>query len=195
VLVFLGRTHLYEERGVDAVTHAVRTSAAAGCHTVILTNGCGGLDPQWLPGTAVLIRDHINFTGASPLHGAHFVDITDLYSPRLRALCHEIDPNLPEGVYVQFRGPMFETPAEIAMVRAIGGSLVGMSTAMEAIVARSLGMEVLGMSLVTNLAAGMTGEPLNHEEVLAAGQAAATRMGALLAAVIRALPDQPSTSA
>lgn len=195
VLVFLGRTHLYEERGVDAVTHAVRTSAAAGCDTVILTNGCGGLDPQWTPGTAVLIRDHINFTGASPLHGAHFVDITNLYSPRLRAICRAIDPQLPEGVYVQFRGPMFETPAEIEMVRAIGGSLVGMSTAMEAIVARSLGMEVLGMSLVTNLAAGMTGEPLNHEEVLAAGQAAATRMGALLAAVIRGLPDHATVQA
>ena len=195
VLVFLGRTHLYEERGVDAVTHAVRTSAAAGCDTVILTNGCGGLDPQWTPGTPVLIRDHINFTGTSPLHGAHFVDITNLYSPRLRALCRTIDPGLPEGVYVQFRGPMFETPAEIEMVRAIGGSLVGMSTALEAIVARSLGMEILGMSLVTNLAAGMTGEPLNHEEVLAAGQAAATRMGALLAAVIRGLPDPSADQA
>ena len=194
VLVFLGRTHLYEERGVDAVTHAVRTSAAAGCQTVILTNGCGGLDPTWTPGTPVLISDHINFTGASPLHGAHFVDITDLYSSRLRDLCRSIEPGLSEGVYVQFRGPMFETPAEIAMVRAIGGTLVGMSTALEAIVARSLGMEILGMSLVTNLAAGMTGDPLNHEEVLAAGQEAAARMGALLAAVIRALPAQSQSS-
>jgi purine-nucleoside phosphorylase len=194
VLVFLGRTHLYEERGVDAVTHAVRTSAAAGCQTVILTNGCGGLDPTWTPGTPVLISDHINFTGASPLHGAHFVDITDLYSSRLRALCRSIEPGLSEGVYVQFRGPMFETPAEIAMVRAIGGTLVGMSTALEAIVARSLGMEILGMSLVTNLAAGMTGDPLNHEEVLAAGQEAAARMGALLASVIRALPAQSQLS-
>jgi purine-nucleoside phosphorylase len=194
VLVFLGRTHLYEERGVDAVTHAVRTSAAAGCQTVILTNGCGGLDPTWTPGTPVLISDHINFTGASPLHGAHFVDITDLYSSRLRALCRNIEPGLSEGVYVQFRGPMFETPAEIAMVRAIGGTLVGMSTALEAIVARSLRMEILGMSLVTNLAAGMTGDPLNHEEVLAAGQEAAARMGALLASVIRALPAQSQSS-
>ena len=185
VLVFLGRTHLYEERGVDAVTHAVRTAAAAGCRTVVLTNGCGGLDASWQPGTPVLISDHINLTGTSPLHGAHFVDLTDLYSRRLRALCREIEPTLPEGVYAQFPGPMYETPAEIGMVRAIGGSLVGMSTALEAIVARSLGMEVLGLSLVTNLAAGMTGEPLNHEEVLAAGQAAATRMGALLAQVIR----------
>ncbi len=187
VLVFLGRTHLYEERGVDAVTHAVRTAAAAGCRTVVLTNGCGGLDPSWSPGTPVLIRDHINLTGTTPLHGAHFVDLTDLYSTRLRGICHEIEPTLAEGVYAQFRGPMYETPAEIEMVRTIGGTLVGMSTALEAIVARSLGMEVLGLSLVTNLAAGMSGQPLNHEEVLDAGNQAATRMGGLLADVIRRL--------
>ena len=183
VLVFLGRTHLYEERGVDAVTHGVRTASAAGCRTIILTNGCGGLDRSWSPGTPVLIRDHINLTGTSPLHGAHFVDLTDLYSARLRAIAASVEP-LPEGVYAQFRGPMYETPAEIEMVRAIGGTLVGMSTALEAIVARSLGMEILGLSLVTNLAAGMAG-PLDHEEVLAAGKAAATRMGSLLAQVIR----------
>jgi purine-nucleoside phosphorylase len=184
VLVFLGRTHLYEERGVDAVTHGVRTAAAAGCGTLVLTNGCGGLDPSWTPGTPVLIRDHINLTGASPLHGAHFVDLTNVYSPRLRELCRSIEPDLAEGVYAQFHGPMYETPAEIDMVRAIGGTLVGMSTALEAIVARSLGMEILGLSLVTNLAAGMTGQPLNHEEVLEAGRAAATRMGDLLHRVI-----------
>ncbi len=184
VLVFLGRTHFYEGRGVDAVTHIVRTSAATGCKTMILTNGCGGLNPEWSPGTPVLIRDQINFTGNSPLHGAHFVDLTDLYSSRLRAMCHEVDPNLPEGVYVQFPGPMYETPAEITMVRNMGGTLVGMSTALEAIVARSLGMEILGISLVTNLAAGMSGEPLNHEEVLQAGNDAAARMGDLLAKII-----------
>lgn len=188
VLVFLGRTHLYEELGVDAVTHAVRTAHHAGCTTVILTNGCGGLDPNWHPGTPVLISDHINLTGRTPLHGAHFVDLTNVYSPRLREMCRTIDPSLPEGVYVQFPGPSYETPAEIRMVRAMGGDLVGMSTAMEAIAARSLGMEVLGISLVTNAAAGMTGEPLHHEEVLAAGNAAAERMGALLAQVIRRIP-------
>jgi purine-nucleoside phosphorylase len=182
VLVFLGRTHLYEERGVDAVTHQVRTAAAAGCKTLVLTNGCGGLDPSWSPGTPVLIRDHINLTGTSPLHGAHFVDLTDLYSSRLRALAQSIEP-LAEGVYAQFPGPMYETPAEIHMVRTLGGTLVGMSTALEAIVARSLGMEILGLSLVTNLAAGMAG-PLNHEEVLEAGAAAATRMGGLLGQLI-----------
>ena len=187
VLVFLGRTHLYEERGVDAVTHGVRTAAAAGCSTIVLTNGCGGLDPEWSPGTPVLIRDHINLTGASPLHGAHFVDLTDLYSPRLRALCRSIEPGLPEGVYAQFRGPMYETPAEIGMVRAIGGTLVGMSTALEAIVARAEGLEILGISLVTNLAAGMSGKALNHEEVLQAGRDSAERMGDLLAEVVRAI--------
>lgn len=187
VLVFFGRTHLYEERGVDAVTHGVRTAAAAGCRTIVLTNGCGGLDPSWQPGTPVLIKDHINLTGTSPLHGAHFVDLTDLYSSRLREICKQLEPTLAEGVYGQFRGPMYETPAEIQMLRAIGGTLAGMSTALEAIVARSLGMEILGISLVTNLAAGMSGEALNHAEVLAVGKAASTSMGELLVRVIREL--------
>ena len=184
LLVFLGRTHFYEGLGVRAVVHGVRTAAAAGCRTVVLTNGCGGLDETWSPGTPVLISDHINLTGTSPIEGAHFVDLTDLYSPRLRALCHEVEPDLDEGVYVQLTGPHYETPAEIRMVRAIGGDLVGMSTTLEAIAAREAGMEVLGISLVTNLAAGITGEPLNHEEVLEAGRAAASRMGALLSSII-----------
>ena len=187
VLVFLGRTHLYEGHGVDAVVHAVRTAAAAGCKVVILTNGCGGLDPNWSPGTPVLIRDHLNLFGVTPLRGATFIDMTDLYSPRLREIAREIDPTLDEGVYAQFLGPQYETPAEISMVRALGGSLVGMSTVQEAIAAREAGMEVLGLALVTKLAAGMTGEPLSHEEVLAAGKASASRMGSLLAQVIRQL--------
>jgi purine-nucleoside phosphorylase len=186
-LVFLGRTHLYEGRGVAAVVHAVRTAAAAGARTVVLTNGCGGLRPTFSPGQPVLISDHINLTATSPIVGAHFVDLTDLYSPRLRALCQGIDPSLEEGVYVQLPGPHYETPAEIGMVRAIGGDLVGMSTTLEAIAAREAGAEVLGLSLVTNLAAGMTGEPLDHEEVLEAGRAAATRMGELLAKVVAQL--------
>lgn len=184
VLVLLGRTHLYEGHGVDAVVHGVRTAVAAGAATIVLTNGCGGLDPAWAPGTPVLISDHINLTGASPLRGAHFVDLTDLYSARLRALCRTVEPVLPEGVYVALRGPQYETPAEIGMVRAIGGSLVGMSTALEAIAARAAGAEVLGISLVTNAAAGITGAALDHAEVLAAGQAAAQRMGRLLAGVL-----------
>jgi purine-nucleoside phosphorylase len=183
-LVFLGRTHYYEGRDVAAVVHGVRTAVAAGCKTVVLTNGCGGARDGLRVGQPVLIGDHINLTAASPIAGANFVDLTDLYSPRLRALCREIDPSLEEGVYVQFPGPHYETPAEIRMVRAIGGDLVGMSTVLEAIAAREAGAEVLGISLVTNLAAGMTGEPLNHEEVLQAGRASAARMGALLARVL-----------
>ena len=183
-LVFLGRTHLYEKRGVASVVHGVRSAVAAGVSTVVVTNGCGGLKPEWQPGTPVLISDHINLTATSPIEGARFIDLTNVYSPRLRALCKEVDPTLDEGVYVQFPGPHYETPAEIGMVRAIGGHLVGMSTTLEVIAAREAGAEVLGISLVTNQAAGMTGEPLNHEEVLAAGKAAATRMGALLSDVL-----------
>jgi purine-nucleoside phosphorylase len=182
-LVFLGRTHYYEGHGVAAVVHGVRTAAAAGCRAVVLTNGCGALRTEWTPGTPVLIRDHINLTAASPIVGARFVDLTDLYSPRLRELCRSVDPSLEEGVYIQFPGPHYETPAEVEMARRIGGDLVGMSTTLEAIAAREAGMEILGLSLVTNLAAGLSGEPLNHEEVLAAGNAAASRMGELLAKV------------
>lgn len=184
VLVFLGRTHLYEGKGVAAVVHGVRTAAAAGVRTIVLTNGCGGLNPAWSPGTPVLIRDHINLTAQTPLTGATFIDLTDLYAQRLRDLVHDVDPTLDEGVYVQLTGPQYETPAEIGYIRAIGGDLVGMSTTLEAIAAREAGLEVLGLSLVTNAAAGMTGEPLDHEEVLEAGRAAAERMGALLAQIV-----------
>lgn len=183
-LVFLGRTHFYENRGVEAVVHGVRTAAAAGCRTIVLTNGCGGLHPEWVPGTPVLIRDHINMTGASPLRGATFIDLTDLYSARLRALCRQVDPSLAEGVYLQFRGPQYETPAEVRMAGILGADLVDMSTTLEAIAAREAGMEILGLSLVTNLAAGLTGEALNHQEVLEAGAMAAERMGGLLATVV-----------
>lgn len=184
VLAFLGRTHLYEGKGVRAVVHGVRTAAATGCRSIVLTNGCGSLDTSWEPGTPVLIRDHINLTATSPLEGAHFVDLTDCYSARLRGVCQEADPSLDEGVYVQLPGPHYETPAEIQMIRAIGGTLVGMSTALEAIAARAAGMEVLGISLVTNLAAGIGAEPLDHAEVLQAGRDAAHRMGRLLSSVL-----------
>lgn len=187
ILTFLGRTHLYEGKGIEATSLSVRTAAALGCTTIVLTNGAGGLNPTWAPGTTVVISDHINLTGDSPLFGPTFIDLSDVYSTRLRTICREIDPNLPEGVYVQMRGPMFETPAEIRMLQQVGGDLVGMSTALEAIVARSLGMEVLGISLVTNPAAGITSTPINHEEVLATGTASADRIGELLAAVIRRL--------
>ena len=183
-LVYGTRTHFYEGRGVRSVVHAVRTAAAAGCRTIVLTNGCGSLNPAWTPGTPVLIRDHINLTAASPIEGASFVDLTDLYSARLRELARGVDPDLDQGIYVQFRGPQYETPAEVRMAKILGGDLVGMSTALEAIAARQSGMEVLGISLVTNLAAGMGDQPLAHDEVIKAGEEAADRCGRLLAAIV-----------
>ncbi len=184
-LVLGSRTHLYEGRGVRRVVHGVRTAAATGASTVVLTNGCGGLNLAWGPGTPVLISDHINLTATSPLEGATFVDLTDLYSSRLRAVAREVDASLDEGVYVQFPGPHYETPAEVRMAGRIGGDLVGMSTTLEAIAARHAGLEVLGISLVTNLAAGISPEPLDHAEVLEAGRAAGPRISALLADVVR----------
>lgn len=184
-LIFLGRTHLYEGRGVAAVVHGIRTAAAAGVRAVVLTNAAGGLRPETQRvGEPILISDHINLTGDNPITGPTFVDLTEVYSRRLRALAREVDPSLAEGVYVAFRGPTYETPAEIRMLRTLGGDLVGMSTVLEAIAAREAGAEVLGISLVTNPGAGLTGEPLDHEEVLAVGRATATRMGALLAQVV-----------
>jgi purine-nucleoside phosphorylase len=183
VLAFLGRTHLYEGRGVEPVVHGVRVAAAAGCRVVVLTNACGGLRPGLAVGDPVLIRDHLNLTGRTPLVGARFVDLSDVYAARLRALVREVEPGLAEGVYAQFPGPQYETPAEVRMAGILGADLVGMSTVLEAIAAHAEGCEVLGISLVTNLAAGL-GEPLDHEEVLAVGRASATRMGELLAQVI-----------
>lgn len=179
VLAFLGRTHLYEGRGVDVVVHGVRVAAAAGCRTIILTNACGGLRDGMRVGDPVLISDHLNLTWRTPLIGPQFVDLSDVYSPRLRALVREIDPSIAEGVYAMFPGPQYETPAEVRMAGLLGADLVGMSTVLEAVAARAAGCEVLGLSLVTNLAAGL-GDKLDHEEVLAAGRAAATRMGSLL---------------
>jgi purine-nucleoside phosphorylase len=179
--IFTGRTHFYEGRGVDAVVHGVRTAAAAGAEVIVLTNGCGGLNRDWAPGTPVLIKDHINLTGASPLRGATFIDLTEAYSARLRDIAHEIDPDLPEGVYVQFRGPAYETPAEVRMAGVLGGDLVGMSTTLETVAAREAGLEVLGISLVTNLAAGISPTPLSHGEVIEAGLQAAPKLRSLLA--------------
>ncbi len=178
--VFTGRTHFYEGRDAAAVVHGIRAIAAAGAGVVVLTNGCGGLNPAWTAGTPVLIRDHINFTGATPLRGAAFVDLTDAYSPRLREIARGVDPGLDEGVYMQFPGPQYETPAEVGMAKAMGADLVGMSTTLETIAAREAGLEVLGISLVTNLAAGISPTPLDHREVIEAGRAAAPRLAGLL---------------
>lgn len=184
VLALLGRTHFYEGLGVDPVVHGVRTAVAAGAKLIVLTNAAGGLRQEYSPGQPILISDHLNLTATSPIVGATFVDLTDLYSPRLRALAREIEPSLSEGVYAQLPGPHYETPAEIRMLRTMGADLVGMSTALEAIAARAAGAEVFGVSMVTNMAAGMTGEPLDHAEVLAAGQASAEKMGDLLAQLV-----------
>jgi purine-nucleoside phosphorylase len=186
VLVLLGRTHLYEGHGPEAVAHAARTAAAAGCSTIVLTNAAGGITEGLAVGQPVLIADHLNLTTRSPLVGARFVDLTDLYSPRLRALARQVDPTLDEGIYAGLPGPHFETPAEIRMLRTLGADLVGMSTVLEAIAARAEGLEVLGLSLVSNLAAGLSGQPLSAEEVIEAANAAAGRMGALLRSLIAA---------
>ncbi len=188
VALVAGRVHLYEGHAVDQVVHPIRTVIAAGARRVVLTNACGGIDRAKPAGTVVLIRDHLNLTATSPMEGppppeefgSRFVDLTDLYSARLRALALAAVPGLSEGIYAGFRGPHYETPAEIAMARTMGATLVGMSTVLEAIAARHLGAEVMGLSLVSNLAAGVADTPLNHLEVLEAGQAASASLGALL---------------
>ena len=186
-LVIGARTHYYEDKGVRAVVHSVRTAAACGAKVMILTNGAGGIKEGWSPGQPVLISDHINLTATSPLEGARFIDLTDLYSQRLRDLAKKVDPTLDEGVYVQFRGPQYETPAEVQMARAMGGHIVGMSTALEAIAAREAGMEVLGLSLITNLAAGISPHPLSHQEVIDSGKAAESVISKLLADIAQSL--------
>jgi purine-nucleoside phosphorylase len=186
-LVIGSRTHYYEDKGVSAVVHSVRTAAASGAKIMILTNGAGGIKDAWSPGQPVLISDHINLTASSPLEGATFVDLTDLYSKRLRDLAKKVDPTLDEGVYVQFRGPHYETPAEVQMAKVMGGHIVGMSTALEAIAAREAGMEVLGLSLITNLAAGISPHPLSHQEVIDSGKAAEPIISKLLADIVHSL--------
>ncbi len=179
-LVFAGRTHLYEGHGAAQSVHAVRTAISAGCGVVVLTNGAGGIRPGFRPGQLVLISDHINLTACSPLTGPRFTDLTDIYSPRLRALCRQVQPGITDGVYLQLPGPHYETPAEIRMARILGADLVGMSTALETIAARELGAEVLGIPLVTNLAAGLAGEPINSHHIHDVSNAARARIGSLL---------------
>lgn len=195
IALVAGRVHLYEGNSADQVVHPIRTVIAAGASRVVLTNAAGGIDPTKGPGTVVVIRDHINLTATSPLEGEappkgyapRFVDLTDLYSARLRANVAAAAPELSDGVYAGFRGPHYETPAEVAMAATMGATLVGMSTVLEAIAARHLGAEVLGLSLVSNFAAGVSSGPLDHNEVLEAGQDAAASLGRLLARVIPVL--------
>ena len=196
LLALMGRVHAYEGHDLSVVVHGVRSAVRAGCTTVVLTNAAGGVRPGMRVGQPVLISDHLNLTGRSPLTGPNapeelgyprFVDLTEAYSPRLRALAREVDPSLEEGVYAGMPGPQYETPAEIRMLQTLGADLVGMSTVHEAIAARHAGAEVLGMSLVTNLAAGLGDANLDHQEVLDAGRAAAEAMGDLLAQVVARL--------
>lgn len=195
VLVLLGRTHAYEGHDLWRTAHAVRTAAAAGVSTVVLTNAAGGLTEGMSVGEPVVISDHLNLTARTPLIGADFVNLVDAYSPRLRELVGRLRPGMREAVYAMMPGPQYETPAEIHMLRTIGAGLVGMSTVYETIAARAAGVEVLGISLVTNLAAGITGEPLNHEEVLEAGAAAATEMGTLLRELLTELDTSTTDTA
>jgi|SRR5581483_7846067 len=184
VLVYTGRHHLYESRDVDLVVHPVRVAAAAGCRIAILTSASGGIREDLGAGTLVAVSDHVNLTGVSPLRGPRFVDLTDLYSARLRALVQELEPGLPEAVYAAYWGPNYETPAEIRAYRALGADVVGMSTALEAIAACAAGMEVLALSLVTNRAAGLGGR-LDHADVLVAAAASSARAAGVLRAVVR----------
>ena len=190
-LIFAGRAHLYEGHDPAAVTRWVVEAAAAGCGVFVLTNAAGGIDPELEVGAPCLISDHINLTGANPLVGPNddaigprFLDQTEVYDRKLRGLARAVDPGLKEGVYAGLLGPTYETPAEVRMLRMLGAHLVGMSTVLEAIQARYLARRVLGVSVVTNRAAGLSPVPLSHEEVAAAGALAAERLERLLRGVI-----------
>jgi len=194
VLVLTGRTHLYEGHGTAPVVHGVRTAAALGCRVAVLTNGAGVLREDWTIGEPVMISDHINLTGHSPMTGdnppapfaGRFVDLTDAYSKRLRAIARGASP-MNEGVYLGLHGPHYETPAEIRAGRSWGADLVGMSTVLEVIAARHVGLEVLALSLPTNLAAGISPTPLSGEEVIAVGKRSAARAGEVLRSVLSAI--------
>jgi len=191
VVMLQGRFHLYEGNDPGLVIQPVLLFRRLGARVVVLTNTAGGLDPSFGPGTLMVMRDHINLTGRSPLLGPNaeelgprFPDLTDAWSPRLRERLHAAAAAegiaLAEGVYVGLTGPNYETPAEVRMLASLGGQAVGMSTVLECIAARWVGLEVCGVSLVTNAGAGYSGEPLTHEEVLAAGRVAGPRLARLI---------------
>jgi purine-nucleoside phosphorylase len=199
VVMLQGRFHLYEGNDPGLVIQPVLLFARLGARVVVLTNAAGGLDPTFGPGTLMVMRDHINLTGRSPLMGPNadelgprFPDLTEAWSPRLRERLHAAasaeDVTLSEGIYVGLTGPTYETPAEVRMLASLGGHAVGMSTVLECIAARWVGLEVCGVSLVTNAGAGYTGEPLTHEEVLAAGQVAGPRLARVIRRFVADLP-------
>ena len=182
VLAYLGRTHLYEGHGLGPVAHGVRTAAACGARLAVLTNANGSLRGDWEVGQPVLVADHLNLTGTSPLEGPRFVDLTDTWSPRLRALAREIDPSLAEGVYAWLRGPHYETWAEAAWLRTVGADMLGMSTVPEAIAAREWKMEVVGISTVTAIEGTASG--IDPAEVVAVAERTASRCGPLLVELV-----------
>jgi len=195
---FRGRFHFYEGHELASVTFPVRVARALGARTLILTAATGGIRPEHRPGDLACVSDHLNLLGVNPLRGVNddrlgprFPDMTAVYSPGLRAIAREeadrLGLKLGEAVYAAMGGPSYETPAEIRMLRALGADVVGMSTAPEAIVARHGGLDVLAFALITNAAAGITGEPITHEEVLAAGAEAGRRLGDLIEAVVARL--------
>jgi purine-nucleoside phosphorylase len=194
VLVFAGRVHLYEGYDARTVTKWVRAAISAGCHTIVLTNAAGLINPDLETGAPCLISDHLNLTGTNPLIGPNddslgprFPDMTDAYDPRLRKLAKEVDPDLKEGVYAGLIGPTYETPAEIRMLKTLGADLVGMSTVLETIQARHRNAQVLGISVVTNMAAGLSDTALAHEEVEKAAASAAGRLERLLSGLLQRL--------
>ncbi len=195
VAALQGRFHFYEGHEPDTITFPVRALRAVGVRTLILTAATGGINPDFRPGDLVGVADHLNLLGVNPLRGPNddrlgprFLDLTEVYDRELRALAAteaaRLGVGLREGVYACLSGPTYETPAEIRMLRALGADVVGMSTVPEAIVARHAGMRVLAFALVTNAAAGMSGSPISHEEVLEAGREAGQRLGTLIEAII-----------
>jgi purine-nucleoside phosphorylase len=194
VAVMAGRFHYYEGHSIQDVVLPVLLLHRLGVRTLIVTNAAGGIRVDYTPGDLVLIRDHINMMGVNPLRGPNpglgprFPDMSTAYAPRLRDLARSVSTlPLPEGVYAAMQGPSYETPAEIRMLAALGADLVGMSTVPEVIVASYLGMSVLGISCVTNMAAGILPQPLDHEEVVTRGRQAGPRFKALLSALLARL--------
>ncbi|MEA2537531.1 MAG: purine-nucleoside phosphorylase [Chloroflexota bacterium] len=191
VAMLQGRLHLYEGHDAGLVVQPVLLMGRLGARIVLLTNAAGGVDPDYGPGSLMIVSDHINLTGRSPLIGPNadeigprFTDLTDVWNPGLRSRLREAfaaeDVEYVEGIYVGLLGPTYETPAEVRMLRTLGADAVGMSTVLEAIAARWAGIEVCGVSLVTNAGAGYSGEPLTHEEVLEAGRIAGPRLGRVI---------------
>ncbi len=198
VVLLQGRFHLYEGHDAGLVVQPVLLMGRLGARVIVLTNAAGGVNPALGPGSLMVITDHLNLTGRNPLVGPNaeelgprFPDLTEAWSPRLRRRLHDAAAaegvELAEGVYAGLLGPTYETPAEVRMLRALGADAVGMSTVLEAIAARWAGLEICGVSLVTNAAAGLTGQPLSHEEVLAAGAEAGPRLARVLRRFVRDL--------